>query len=65
MKIAKNVLFLAYFSNNLTNHALLFCAFGQKHKFLDILRKFSKIFKKFLKKIAKNGNDFCLFLNKI
>ena len=29
-KIAKNALFLHIFQKNLTNHSLIFCAFGRK-----------------------------------
>ena len=42
---------LAYFSRNLTKHALNFRAFGRK---AQIVGKFWEIFKKFLKEIAKN-----------
>ncbi|KAF0136990.1 MAG: hypothetical protein FD143_3778 [Ignavibacteria bacterium] len=31
-KIAKNALFLAYFSINLTNHSLIFSAIGRKRQ---------------------------------
>ena len=47
--------FWAYLSKNLTNPAFNFCAFGWKKHSLEILRKFSKILKRFLKKIAKNA----------
>ena len=53
-KIAKKD-FWAYLSKNLTNPAFNFCAFGRKTHSLEILRKFSKILKRFLKKIAKNA----------
>ena len=43
---------LADFSQNLTNHGLLFARLDEKHNLLEILRKFSK---NFLKKIAKNA----------
>ena len=43
---------LAYFSKNLTNNALNFCAFGQKTQFVG---NFEKIFENFIKKIAKNA----------
>ena len=46
---------LAYFSENLTNHALFFCALGRKDNVLEILRKVSKIMEKLLKKIAKDS----------
>ena len=36
---------LAYFSKNLTNHALIFGAFGRKTQFVG---NFEKIFKKFI-----------------
>ena len=51
---------LAYFSKNLANHWLITCALDENHRFLEILRKFSKGFRKFLKKIAKNA--LCLHI---
>ena len=42
-KIAKCII-LIYFSKNLINHALIFCAFGQKRQFI---LNFGKIFKNF------------------
>ena len=44
--------FFAYFSINLTNHALIFCAFGRK---MQIVENFEKILKNLLQKIAKNA----------
>ena len=46
----KKCIIFAYFSINLTNHALLFSAFGRKTKSWKMLRKFSKIF---LRKLLK------------
>ena len=42
----------AYFTQNFTNPALIFRAFGRK---TQIVGNFDKIFKNFLKKIAKNA----------
>ena len=36
--------FLAYFSKNLTNHALIFCAFGRKTHMLGNSEKILKVF---------------------
>ena len=46
---------LAYFSKHLTNHALIFARLDEKCKLWKILRKFSKIFKNYIQKIAKNA----------
>ena len=51
----RKCIILAYFSQNLRNHALIFCALDEKENLLDILRKCSKILKIFLRKIAKNA----------
>ena len=64
-KIAKNALFLHICQKNLTNHSLIFCAFGRKTKIgANFLREFSKIFKKILQKFAKM-HYFSIFFNKI
>ena len=42
-EIAKNALFLHIFQKNLTNHALIFRAFGRKTHCWEILRNFRKI----------------------
>ena len=37
----------------------------EKHKFLEKFEEFSKIFKQFLKKIAKNALSLHIFQNKL
>ena len=56
-KIQKKILqkSLAYFSKNLTKHALVFLRQDEKHNVFEILRYFSEFFIIFLKKIAKNA----------
>ena len=44
---------LAYLSKNLTNHALILCAFGRQRQFLGHLGKLSKILKNLLRKLRK------------
>ena len=62
-KFSKNFLrkciILAYFSKILTNHALIFWAFGRTTQFVG---NFEKIFKNFPKKIAKM-HYFSIFFN--
>ena len=67
--------FLAYFSKNLTNPAINFCAFGRKTlfagNFLEIFRKFAKVFSRKLRKciilaylsknFANTAFNFCAF----
>ena len=43
--------YFSIFFKNLTNHALIFARVDDKHNFLEILRKFSKIFKDFKRKL--------------
>ena len=50
-KIAKNALFKHIFRKNLTNHALIFCAFGGKSQFIG---NFEKIFENFEKFSSEN-----------
>ena len=77
-KISKNPLSKPIFQKTLTIHASIFCAFGKNGKSWEILRKFSKTFKKFIKKIAKmhyfsiffkefknHAINFCVFGRKI
>ena len=40
----ETLIILAYFQKHLTNHALIFCAFGRKRQFIG---NFEKIFVKF------------------
>ena len=54
-KIAKNALFCHIFQKNLTNHSLIFCAFGRK---TQIVGKFWE----FLMKILLKNWIFILFL---
>ena len=57
-KFSKNFLrksrkkyYFSIFSKNLTNYALVFCAFGRKkNKWFEIMRKFSKVFIRKLQK---------------
>ena len=49
---------LAYFSKNLTNFVVIFRAFGRKTQFVGNLEK---IFKKFIRKIAKNALFWDIF----
>ena len=49
-KIAK-MHYFSFFQNNLTNNALIFCAFGRKRQFIGI---FEKIFENFEKISSKN-----------
>ena len=44
---------LAYYSKNLTNPALILCAFGRKRQLIGIFRKFSKNLKNFHPKLQK------------
>ena len=44
--------YFSRFSKNLTNHVLIFCAFGRKNNWQKMFEKFSK---DFLKKIVKNA----------
>ena len=54
---------LGYFSKNLTNHGLVFCAFGRKLNVLEILRKFRNFWKIFLRKWRKM-HDFRVFFKR-
>ena len=55
--------YFSIFLKKLTSHALIFSRLDEKHKLFEILRKYSKILKRFLKKIAK-AHYFSIFFKK-
>ena len=47
--------FSIFFKKKLTNHALIFCAFGRKTQFVGNIEDIFENFQKFLKKIGKHA----------
>ena len=64
-KIAKNALFMHIFQKKLTNHALIFCAFGLKRQFIGNFEKISENFEKFSSENCKKCIILAYFSNKL